>query len=186
MRKKIPERRCLYPAVRGKVPGVRPPSSTAPSARLGDTDKGLAASHHAVCVTDDQAAVVAFLQQGLGLRVGPEVALGGSSTASVLGWPEGNPGANGLMLGSGSGGLVEVVGVPPSLFGTVQPGIAMLSFAVKDLEATVLRCHRLGLAASEITRLRSEGVDVSMALVLAGGIRFELVRYESGGPKEKR
>ena len=130
--------------------------------------------------------MVGFLHSVLGLAVGPEVALEGTATAPILGWPAGNPGANGLMLGSGSSGLVEVVGVPPSLFGTVQPGIAMLSFAVRDLEAAVQRCHRLGLAVSEVTRVRSEGVDVSMALVLAGGIRFELVRYESGGPKGER
>ena len=138
-------------------------------------------SHHAVCVTDDESSVVKFLDEVLGMPVQSEMWLPGSHTASMLQWPDGNEGASALMLGSGPAGLVEVVSIPASLAGVAQPGIGMLSFAVRDLAGTVERCRNLGLAVSEISRVRSSGVDVSVATVTAGGIKFELVRFEAGG-----
>lgn len=138
-------------------------------------------SHHAVVVTDDESAVLKFLDGVLGLPMQSEVSLPGPQTTSLLGWPAGNAGAGGVLVGSGPAGLVEVVSLPPALSGVVQPGIAMLSFAVRDLVGAVARCRTIGLAVGDITRVRARGVDVSAAVVTAGGIRFELVRFESEG-----
>lgn len=132
-------------------------------------------SHHLACVTDDRDAVVRFLTEVVGLEVHGELHAPPDSCAAILGWPEDNPGADGTMLGEGPGGLVEVIEIPDSLAGRVQPGIALASFATPDLEDRVEAARRFGAEVSDVIGTEELGLQGSVARV--GGIAFELLRF---------
>lgn len=128
-------------------------------------------------MTNDDAAVTAFLQSVMGLEVAFKFTAAGPTVSAMLGWPEG-PDPTVRLFGSGEAGLVEVMAVPEPIQEAVSPGIAMISFLVADLEARVERCRELGLKATDIVRVQYGDVDVSVASVSVGGLRFELYRYE--------
>ena len=136
------------------------------------------ASHHTICVTDDVPALTGFLQTVMGLGVAAEFDTAGPDTTPVLGWPAGSPDTSGRLLGKGTTGLVEVIGIPEPLRDIVPPGIAMITFAVADLEAKVEQCRAAGVEVSDIIRIDYGGVDVSVAIATVAGIRFELVRFD--------
>ena len=93
-------------------------------------------SHHIACVTDDPDAVIGFLTDVIGLELTGRLHAPGDATSTILGWPE-NDGAQGWMLGQGPGGLVEVIEIPEALRDRVQPGFALASFSIPDLEDRV-------------------------------------------------
>jgi catechol 2,3-dioxygenase-like lactoylglutathione lyase family enzyme len=133
-------------------------------------------SHHIACVTDDRAGVVRFLTDIIGLEVTGELHAPGDSTSAILGWPP-NDGADGTMLGQGPGGLVEVIQIPADLEGKVEPGFALISFAMPDLEARVEDCRARGIEVSDV--IHTEGLDLSGAVAHVGGLGFELLRFGS-------
>jgi catechol 2,3-dioxygenase-like lactoylglutathione lyase family enzyme len=132
-------------------------------------------SHHVACVTDDPEAVVAFLQDIVGLEVTGRLVAPGDATTAILGWPE-NDGAEGWMLGQGPGGLVEVIRIPDELRDRVTPGFALISFATPDIEGIVERCREHGVAVAEPVHTPSLGLTGTVATV--GGLAFELLRFE--------
>src|SRR5262245_46339795 len=101
--------------------------------------------HHVVCCAHDPGRLVAFLTDVVGMAVLESFRVPGDVLAATLGWPE-SEGADVQMLGEGSSGLVEVVAIPGSLQAQVPPGIAMLSFGVRDLPDAVGRARGWGAA----------------------------------------
>jgi catechol 2,3-dioxygenase-like lactoylglutathione lyase family enzyme len=138
-------------------------------------------SHHIACVTDDPEAVIAFLTEVLGLELTGRLRAPGDATSTILGWPE-NDGAEGWMLGKGSGGLVEVIRIPDELRGRVEPRFALISFATPDLEARVEQCRERGIAVTDPIRTKGEGLDLSGSVATVGGLAFELLRFEAPDP----
>ena len=123
------------------------------------------AFHHALCVTDDAATVVAALRRVLGLP----------ADAGALTWEPGSPALIGTILGAGSAGTIEVVRLPVELRGRLSPGTTAISFAVDDLEARVVACRAAGLDVS-VTPETTDGL--SCAVVAVAGLEFELVRFD--------
>jgi catechol 2,3-dioxygenase-like lactoylglutathione lyase family enzyme len=135
------------------------------------------ASHHVVCVTDHPDEILSFLQVVLGLGVSGQTEVSGPDATAVLGWPEENPGTAGTMLGSGTAGLVEILSVPSELRTVVPSGVAMIGFAVPDIQACVAACQAQRVPTSEIMRLTTGSSEVSAAVVRVGGLAFELVEF---------
>src|SRR5437867_1598234 len=123
--------------------------------------------HHAVCVTDDPEAVAAFLQL-LGLDLLGRAEAAPETTSAVLSWPAGSPGTISTILGRSASGVIELVRLPEQLKGVVQPGTALISFAVDDLEERVAACRERGLDVTDILHGRAGDVDVSLAVVHVG------------------
>jgi catechol 2,3-dioxygenase-like lactoylglutathione lyase family enzyme len=137
-------------------------------------------SHHVAAVTPDPDAVIAFLRDVIGLDLITDKLSAPSEAAThILGWPAGNPGVKGAMLGRGPGGIVEVIGIPPELRATVPAGFALISFATPDLEDRVEHCRAAGIEVSDVIRTQGEGLDLSGAVAKVGGLSFELLRFES-------
>jgi hypothetical protein len=65
------------------------------------------------------------------------------------------------------------------LIGTVDTGFGFVTFTVKDLDARLEQCRRLGFAIGAVGRF-SPRDDLSLAasMVTVGGMRFELATYE--------
>lgn len=138
-------------------------------------------SHHVACVTDEPEAVVEFLTEVLGLELTGRLRAPGDATSTILDWPE-NDGAEGWMLGTGSGGLVEVIRIPEELRGRVQPTFALISFATPDLEARVDQCRGRGIEVTDPIRTKGDGLDLSGSVARVGGLAFELLRFEATSP----
>lgn len=134
--------------------------------------------HHVSCFADDESVSV-FLQRVVGLSVFDRFAAPPAVTSSMFGWPADNPGSVGARYGAGPNGLVEVMSIPAELKGTVTPGLGFATFTVKDLEACLDDCRRLGFDVGAVGRFDPTAeVGLAAALVTVGGVVFELVRYE--------
>ena len=129
------------------------------------TDRAI---HQAICVTDDEDAVVARLQTVLGLPPG----------AGALSWEPGSPALISTILGTGSAGTIEVVRLPEELRGRLTPGTTSISFAVDDLEARVTACRAAGLDVTVAPDHPVGAGEVSYAVVTVAGLEFELVRFQ--------
>jgi hypothetical protein len=117
---------------------------------------------HALCVTDDAAAVTARLRGILGASgLGPE----------ALSWEPGSVALIGTILGAASSGTIEVEPLPAELQGRLTPGTTALSFAVDDLDERVAACRAAGL---DVTVAVGPG-DLAYAVVAVAGLEFELV-----------
>ena len=123
------------------------------------------AIQHAICVTDDEDGVAAALRAVLGLPPG----------AATLAWEAGSPALISTLLGAGSPGTIELVGLPDELRGRLTPGTTAISFAVDDLEERVAACRAAGL---DVTVSVGAG-DLSYGVVTVAGLEFELVATES-------
>ncbi|HUR09140.1 MAG TPA: hypothetical protein VM347_41830 [Nonomuraea sp.] len=100
-------------------------------------------------------------------------------TGPFLGWPTGHSAAA-TMVGTGSKGLIEVVTLPESLPPQIQPGLALITFAVTDLEERVAAAVEAGFHVSDIRTFKvNDAIEVSMAVVTVGGVSFELIRYNT-------
>ena len=73
--------------------------------------------------------------------------------------------------------MVEVIPLPDSLRGAVTPGVALLSFAVRDIDERVAQCRALGHTVTDPVRVTNETVDVSLARFVVGGVPFELAQF---------
>lgn len=136
------------------------------------------AAHHVSCVTARPEAVTEFLTEVLGLPQRDSMRLPGAITEQFLAWPSGAPDADASMLGSGTKGLIEMVSVPAGITDRVRPGTALITFAVTDLEDRLADAARRGFEVSDIHPVQVNGqLEVSMAVVVAGDLAFELVRY---------
>jgi hypothetical protein len=104
--------------------------------------------HQALCVTDDEVAVLAAVARVLGDRALLDALLGPASEATI-----------------------DIEPLPPELDGRLVPGTTSISFAVDDLEARVAACRAAGLDVSVTVGT----VDLSYAVVTVAGLEFELV-----------
>ncbi len=132
--------------------------------------------HHVACVTDDPEAVAEVLREVFGCGPDAPISADGPAASTLLGWPDG-PGFDGFVTGSGGAGMVEVIPIPDELRDAVQPGVALLSFAVRDIDERVARCRSLGHTVTDPVRVRNETVDVSLARFTVGGVPFELAQF---------
>lgn len=133
--------------------------------------------HHVSCFAGDDS-VPTFLRDVLGLEVFDRFAAPPEVTASMFRWPEKNPGAEGARFGHGPNGLVEVMTIPEELKDKVTPGLAFVTFTVKDLQASLEHCRRLGFEVGPVGKFDpSEAIGLSAAIVSVGGVPFELVQY---------
>jgi catechol 2,3-dioxygenase-like lactoylglutathione lyase family enzyme len=138
------------------------------------------AAHHVSCVTAQPEAVTEFLTEVLGLPARDSMRLPGRITQRFLGWPSEAPDADASMLGSGTKGLIEMVAAPAGIAGRVRSGTALITFAVTDLEQRLEDAERRGFEVSEIHPVQvNDHLEVSMAVVVAGDLTFELVRYRA-------
>ena len=134
--------------------------------------------HHVSCFSEDES-VATFLQQVVGLGVFDRFHAPSDVAATMFSWPEGNPGAEGARFGAGPNGLVEVISIPDDLKGTVAPGLGFATFTVKDLDARLDQCRRLGFQVGPVGGFNpKEDIGLAAAMVVVGGVRFELVTYE--------
>jgi catechol 2,3-dioxygenase-like lactoylglutathione lyase family enzyme len=136
-------------------------------------------AHHVSCVSADSESILAFLRGVVGLDVVDRMNLPADVTAPFLGWPEGHPG-EATMLGTGSKGLIEIVALPEPLAGQIRPGLALITFAVPDLEERVAAALDAGYQVSDIHTFKvNDAIEVAMAVVTVGGVSFELIRYNT-------
>lgn len=135
--------------------------------------------HHVSCVTAESDSVLAFLRSVMGLEALDRMNLPAEVTAPFLGWPTGHP-ADATMVGAGSRGLIEVVALPQDLAEQIRPGLALITFAVTDLEDRVAAAIQAGYQVSDIRTFKvNDAIEVSMAVVTVGGLSFELIRYNT-------
>ena len=134
--------------------------------------------HHVSCFSDD-GSVPTFLQKVVGLSPYDRFTAPGPVMTAMFGWPEAAPAASGERFGAGPNGLVEVISVPNELKGTVAPGLSFVTFTVRDLEARLEQCRRLGFDVGGISRFNpTDQVGLATAVVRVGGVTFELAQYE--------
>jgi hypothetical protein len=127
-------------------------------------------------MTDDPDAVAQVLREVFGCESTSPVSADGSAASALLGWPE-SPGFDGFITGSGRGGMVEVIPIPAELWDTVAPGVALLSYAVRDIEERIALCLSMGIEVSSPVRVTNDTIDVSLARFVVGGIPFELAQF---------
>lgn len=134
------------------------------------------AVHHVVLSTDAPDALREFLADLLtlpkGQSIDAELPLGGR----ILGWPASDSGRlHTDFYGDASVmGQVEVAEIPEQLRDQVRPGISVLSFLVRDLDAMLRRCAEHGIEAETFDSMNP--VPMLGAIVTVGGIRFELLQ----------
>lgn len=133
-------------------------------------------SHHVACITHEREKVIEFLTEVVGLVRQMELHAPPESCTAILGWPDDNPGADGTMLGEGPGGIVEVIQIPDSIADSVEPTIALASFATQDIEAQLAACAERGIETSEL--IETEELGMAGAVAHVGGLDFELIRFE--------
>jgi hypothetical protein len=127
-------------------------------------------------MTDDPDAVAEVLREVFGCGSTSPVTADGDAASALLGWPE-SPGFDGFITGSGGRGTVEVIPIPAELRGTVSPGVALVSFAVRDIEERIALCRSMGIEVSAPVRVSNTTIDVSLARFVVGGIPFELAQF---------
>jgi hypothetical protein len=126
------------------------------------------AIQHAVCFTDDAAAVTPALRGVLGLPPGAE----------ELSWAAGSAAPVGIVLGADSAGTIEIVPLPVELQGRLTPGTTAISFAVDDLEGRVAACRGAGFDVTVAPHHPVGSGEVSFAVVTVAGLEFELVAFD--------
>ena len=127
-------------------------------------------------MTDDPEAVAQVLDKVFGLGSRNPVSADGPSASALLGWPA-SSGFDGFITDPGRGGMVEVIPIPDSLRDVVTPGVALLSFAVRDIEERIALCRSMGIAVSDPVRVSNETIDVTLARFVVGGVPFELAQF---------
>src|SRR5690348_9041361 len=115
---------------------------------------------HAVVLTDDFEGSIRFLNEICGLAPVSRYTPKPTDLAATLGWPAEQAQTEAAIVGEGSGSL-DLVGIPPSLRGTVQPGVALLAVPTGDV-------------AGRADQARAAGFDVADARTAegVGGIRI--------------
>jgi catechol 2,3-dioxygenase-like lactoylglutathione lyase family enzyme len=134
-------------------------------------------NHHVVCYTHDPDSLVGFLTEVVGLKVLQKFAVPGETLTATMGWPP-SDGADSWMLGEGSAGLVEVLSVPETLQDRIAPGLAAVSFAVRDLEAMV-EAARKRVEVTEPARFVTDGIQLESSTCKIAGLDVEFVRFGS-------
>jgi hypothetical protein len=134
--------------------------------------------HHVSCCSHDES-VATFLTKVVGLAPYDRFTAPGSVMASMFGWPSSAPEISGQRYGAGPNGLVEVLSVPAEVRDAVAPGVSFVTFTVRDLEARLEECRRLGFEVGAVGRFDpTDQVGLAAAVVQVGGVKFELAQYQ--------
>jgi hypothetical protein len=120
--------------------------------------------------------VAQVLDRVLGCAGNNPVAADGPSASALLGWPA-NSGFDGFITDPGRGGMVEVIPIPSELQGSVAPGIALLSFAVRDIGERIALLRSMGIEVSEPARVSNDTIDATLARFVVGGVPFEMAQF---------
>jgi hypothetical protein len=132
---------------------------------------------HAVVLTDDFEGTIRFLNEVCGLGPVNRYTPTPTDLAAALGWPAEHAHTEAAIVGEGSGSL-DLVGIPPSLRGTVTPGVALLAVPTGDVAGRAEQARSAGFDVAEPrTAEGAGGVRITMAPVTVGGVGYELIRF---------
>jgi hypothetical protein len=128
-----------------------------------------------VLLTDEIEETARFLVDVVGLGDPRWFDAPGEQNARVFGWP---PDAHSrrVVLGQGPG-MIELMEIPVSLRGTVEPGVAFLGFATPDVEGLVARSADAGFDPGPVLTVDGVGEPATLAAVRVGGLPFEFIRF---------
>ena len=130
----------------------------------------------AVVLVSDLDEVLGFLELA-GVAPVERFASTGEQAAIGLGWPVEHGATRGAVVGARQG-ILELVEIPPALRDSVAPGVAALSFGVRDVEGLTAAAGGAGLAVDgphDITGV--DGGVSTLTRVFVGGMTFELIRF---------
>ena len=130
----------------------------------------------AVVLVSDLDEVLGFLEL-VGVAPVERFESTGEQAAIGLGWSVDDGATRGAIVGARQG-ILELVEIPPALRDMVSPGVAALSFGVRDVEGLTATAASAGLAVDgphDITGV--DGAVSTLTRVAVGGMRFELIRF---------
>ena len=130
----------------------------------------------AVVLVSDLDAVLGFFELA---GVGPveRFASTGEQAAIGLGWPVDQGATRGAIVGARQG-ILELVEIPSALRDSVEPGVAALSFGVRDVEGLTAIATSAGLAVDGPHDIAGvDGAVSTLTRVEVGGMNFELIRF---------
>ena len=130
----------------------------------------------AVVLVSDLDEVLGFFELA-GVAPVERFASTGEQAAIGLGWPVDQGATRGAIVGARQG-ILELVEIPPALRDSVMPGVAALSFGVRDVEGLTATAGAAGLAVDgphDITGV--DGAVSTLTRVEVGGMTFELIRF---------
>jgi len=130
----------------------------------------------AVVLVSDLDEVLGFFELA---GVGPveRFASTGEQAAIGLGWPVDQGATRGAIVGARQG-ILELVEIPSALRDSVEPGVAALSFGVRDVEGLTATAASAGLAVDGPHDIAGvDGAVSTLTRVEVGGMTFELIRF---------
>lgn len=80
-----------------------------------------------------------------------------------------------MIVGDPNLGRVELFEIPPE--SESEPGLAVLSFAVRDLQAVIRACEERGIAVTEPAAMDAGGDGFTVAFASIGGLPFEFISF---------
>jgi catechol 2,3-dioxygenase-like lactoylglutathione lyase family enzyme len=133
---------------------------------------------HAVVLTDDLDATIAFLRDVANVSpVSPVTAGAPGDYSLVFGWPLEQAATRSAFVGEGAG-MLEVVEIPAPLRGSVAPGVRLLAVANRDVVAAADSATAAGFDVRGPLTVTSAGEHgATIAEVVAGGVPFELIQF---------
>ena len=134
----------------------------------------------AVVLVHDLDDVLGFLELA-GVAPIERFSSTGEMAAIGLGWPADKGETRGAVVGARQG-ILELVEIPAALRDSVEPGVAALSFGVRDVEGLTQAAGDAGFAVDgphDITGV--DGGVSTLTRVVVGGMTFELIRFGSPG-----
>ena len=133
---------------------------------------------HVVVFTDDLDAMLRFLTDVARLSPVNRYEAQATDVNALFGWDlDDGTGARAAFVGEGPGG-VDLVEIPPSVRGTVQPGVRLLAVVNRDAAAAGATAEAAGFdVRGPFQTTAATGAPMSLVEVTAGGNAFELVQF---------
>ena len=136
---------------------------------------------HALALTTDLDATVAFLADVVGVSPIVRARAGATDLVRLLGFPEGSPDSEVAQCGEGKG-MIEVIQIPAAVADQVKPRWVFASYATTDVEGKAESARAAGLAVQgPFTALPENGIELTAAIATVVGLEFELVRFAAPG-----
>lgn len=140
------------------------------------------AVHHIQLLTRDREAIVAFIEDSLGLVRQLDMDVPLADVGELLGLDGSDGHVRTALFGSGSRGLVEVIEWPDAQSQSGEhltvTGALQLAFTVDDLDRCLTDARRLG-ASGIVGPVTVHMMDagLSIATFKLGGVRFQLSEH---------
>jgi hypothetical protein len=132
---------------------------------------------HVVVFTDDLDGVVRFLTDHAKVATVSPYEVAPGDVHSLFGWPVDLGPARGAFVGEGPGSI-DVLEIPASLRGDVQPGVRLLAVVNRDAAAAGEAANAAGYEVrGPFHTTAATGQPMSLVEVVAGGVPFELVQF---------